>query len=365
MSGWPAGPAVAIPVGAGGGSQASLHVTGVTSGAIPLMKTLLKLLGWLVVLVVVLAGAGLTYLFTAYPKVPPAETVTVPKTPERLARGKYLAEHVTGCVVCHAERDWSAYGAPVVPGTAGKGGQRFGFGPEPFVLYAKNITPAGIGAWTDGEVIRAFTTGVSRDGTPLFPLMPYPHFGTLAREDVEAIVAYLRTLPSVSNPPEPARTLKFPLPLVVRTIPAAASHRPIPPRENRVAYGEYMVNASLCADCHTPIDEQGAPLPGRDFAGGMVFSPNGVGLVRSANLTPDADTGIGGWTEQQFVDKFRAFRGVPARRLEGAERQQQTEMPWLDYAGMTDDDLAAIYAYLRTVKPVTNRVQKFDGQPQP
>ena len=132
-----------------------------------------------------------------------------------------------------------------------------------------------------------------------------------------------------------------------------------------VARGAYLMAASGCADCHTPIDEQGAPLPGRDFAGGMVFSPNGVGLVRSANLTPDADTGIGGWTEQQFVDKFRAFRGVPARRLEGAERQQQTEMPWLDYAGMTDDDLAAIYAYLRTVKPVTNRVQKFDGQPQP
>ena len=329
----------------------------------PPMKTLLKLVAALVALVLVVATAGLAYLFLRYPDVPPAESVSVAKTPDRVARGKYLAEHVSGCVVCHAERDWTRFGAPVVPGTAGKGGQRFGFGLEPFVLYAKNLTPTGLGSWTDGEVIRAFTTGVSRDGTPLFPLMPYPHFARMAREDVEAIVAYLRTLPPVPNAPEPARSLRFPLPLVVRTIPAAASHRPVPSRDDRVAYGEYMVNAALCSDCHTPIDEQGAPLPGRDFAGGMVFTPNGVGLVRSANLTPDAATGIGTWTEQQFVDKFRAFRDAPARRLEGAEREQNTEMPWLDYAGMTDDDLAAIYAYLRTVKPVTNRVEKFGRQP--
>ena len=83
------------------------------------------------------------------------------------------------------------------------------------------------------------------------------------------------------------------------------------------------------------MDDQGAPLPGMDFAGGTPFTPNGVGLVRSANITPDAGTGIGTWTEQQFVDKFRAFRGVPARVLEGAERLQNTEMPWTDYAGMT------------------------------
>ncbi len=327
------------------------------------MKLLLKILGALVVLAAVVVGAGLAYFFLRYPNVPAAETVTVPKTPERVARGKYLAEHVTGCVVCHADRDWSVFSAPVVGGTAGKGGQRFGFGLEPFVLYAKNITPAGLGEWTDGEVIRAMTTGVGRDGTALFPLMPYPHFGKLAREDVEAIVAFLRTLPAVANPPEPARSLNFPLPLIVRTIPTAASHRPMPSPSDRVAYGEYVINAALCSDCHTPIDGQGAPLPGMDYAGGMVFTPNGSGLVRSANLTPDAGTGIGTWTEQQFVDKFRAFRGAPARRLEGAERDQQTEMPWTDYAGMTDDDLAAIYAYLRTQKPVVNRVEKFAGTP--
>jgi mono/diheme cytochrome c family protein len=261
--------------------------------------------------------------------------------------------------VCHADRDWTKFSGPVVPATKGKGGQRFGFGPEPFVLYAKNITPGGVGEWTDGELLRAMTTGVSRDGTPLFPLMPYRRYARMAREDVEAIVAYIRTLPAVPPGNVPARTLKFPLPLVVRTMPAPASHQPRPDPADRVAYGRYLTNAAVCADCHTPIDAQGAPLPGRDFAGGTPFTPNGVGLVRSANLTPDAGTGIGTWSEDQFLQKFRAFRDQPMRTLEGAERQQNTEMPWTYYAGMTDDDLRAIFAYLRTLTPVINRVEKF------
>lgn len=323
------------------------------------MKTLLKLLAGLVALVVVLAGAGLVYLFTRYPAVPPPEDVRIAATPERLARGQYLVENVVGCVVCHADRDWSKFSAPVIGGTKGKGGQRFGFGAEPFVLYAKNITPGGVGEWTDGELVRAITTGVSRDGTPLFPLMPYPRYGKMSREDIEAIVAYIRTLPAVPAETLPERTLKFPLPLIVRTMPAAASPAPIPDPSDRVAYGRYLTNAAVCGDCHTPIDEQGAPLPGKEFAGGMVFTPNGVGLVRSANLTPDAATGIGTWTEEQFVEKFRAYRGQAPRTLEGAERLQNTEMPWTYYAGMRDDDLRAIYAYLRSLAPVVNRVEKF------
>jgi mono/diheme cytochrome c family protein len=323
------------------------------------MKRLGKWLLGLMALLVVAAGLFVGYFFVRYPDVPPPEDVKVVATPARLARGKYLAENVTGCLVCHADRDWTKFSGPVVEGTRGKGGQRFGFGLEPFVMYAKNVTPAALGEWTDGELIRAITTGVSRDGTPLFPLMPYPHFAKMAREDIEAIVAYLRTIPAVPPPPIPERQLNFPLPLIVRTIPTAPSHRPVPPSTDRVAYGEYMVNAALCSECHTPMDDQGQFIPGMDFAGGTTFTPNGVGLVRSANITPDADTGIGTWTEQQFVDKFRAFRGAPARVLEGAEKLQNSEMPWTDYAGLRDDDLAAIYAYLRSLKPIVNRVEKF------
>lgn len=323
------------------------------------MKIVVKIVLGLVALAVVAAAAGLTWLYTQYPAVPPPEDVRIQATPERLARGQYLVENVSGCVVCHADRDWEKFSAPVVAGTKGKGGQRFGFGAEPFVMYAKNITPGGVGEWTDGELLRAITMGVSRDGTPLFPLMPYPRYARMSREDVEAIVTYIRTLPAVPAQTLPARSLNFPLPLIVRTIPTTPSHQPRPAPSDRVAYGGYLVNAAVCADCHTPMDDQGAPLPGMNFAGGTPFTPNGVGLVRSANITPDAGTGIGSWTEEQFVDKFRAFRGTPARTLTGAERLQNTEMPWTYYAGMEDDDLRAIYAYLRSQPPVVNRVEKF------
>ena len=113
-----------------------------------------------------------------------------------------------------------------------------------------------------------------------------------------------------------------------------------------------MINAAACADCHTPADSQGQPLPGRDYAGGFEFKLPTGGIVRSANLTPDADTGIGTWTEVQFVDKFKAFEGAPVRDLTPQEQRENTTMPWIAYAGMTREDLAANYSYLRSIKPV-------------
>lgn len=95
-----------------------------------------------------------------------------------------------------------------------------------------------------------------------------------------------------------------------------------------------------------------------EFAGGMAFIETGY-RTRSANITPDVDTGIGSWTEQQFVDKFKGFENPTNATLSEPERPQNTPMPMLAYAGMTRQDLAAIYAYLRTIKPIINRVEKF------
>lgn len=322
------------------------------------MRTLIKILVALAAILVIAAGAGLAYLFARYPDIPEAEEVTVPATPERLARGKYLALNVSQCVDCHAVRDFTKFAGPIVEGTYGRGGENFGIpGTAVRALYSRNITPAGIGEWSDGEVIRAITTGVRRDGGPLFPIMPYGHYGRMAREDIEAIVAYLRTLAPVEYT-APPRDLAMPLPLVVRTMPQPAAFRPIPPTSDRVAYGEYMANAAVCSECHTPMDEQGARLPGLDFAGGFEFPLPGGGVVRSANITPDADSGIGTWTEQQFIDKFKAFEGTPPRPLTAQEQRENTVMPWLNYAGMSREDLGAIYAYLRTQKPVLRRIAK-------
>jgi hypothetical protein len=271
-----------------------------------------------------------------------------------------LSKHVSLCIKCHAQRDFSKNAAPVIEKTVGAGGENFGDPDSPLrVLYSKNITPAAIGSWTDGELIRAFTAGVNKDGEPIFPRMPYPRYGGMSREDVEAIVAYIRTLKPIDYTP-PARELGMPLPLIVRTMPTAASFWPIPPVSNRVAYGEYITNAANCGDCHTPFEDQSAEVQTREFAGGNPFKLPGGGIVRAANITPDAVTGIGTWTEQQFVDKFKAFEGVPARPLTTTEQRENTWMPWSAYAGMTREDLVAIYTYLRTFKPVVNRVKKHD-----
>jgi mono/diheme cytochrome c family protein len=323
------------------------------------MKKLLKIVVFLVVIVVVVAAAGGAYLFARYPDVPDPETVTVQSTPERLARGEYLVKHVTGCVECHSIRDMTKYAGPVQPGTEGAGGEFFGDEAQGLAIYSRNITPEGIGSWTDGELIRAMTTGVNAKGEPLFPIMPYLRYANLAREDVEAIVTYIRTLKPVKSSVR-ERRLPFPLPLVVRTMPKPATLAPMPSRRDKWAYGKYLVNAASCAECHTPVDAQGQPLPGRDFAGGREFPLTGGGVVRTANITPDADTGLGTWTEQMFIEKFKLWRAMPPRLLTAAEQRENTIMPWYMYAGMTAEDLSAIYTYLRTVKPNVNQVRKFN-----
>jgi len=320
------------------------------------MRTLLKIGGALVALVVVVAACGYGYLMFAYPKVPAPPNVTFDTAPERLARGKYLNDHVMGCTTCHTERDWSRFSGPIKPERLGAGGEPFNLGPAG-ALISPNITPAVIGSWTDGELLRTVTQGVTPDGRPLFPLMPYPHYGAIAEDDVHAVLAYIRSLKAIEG--EAAiGALNFPLNLVVRTIPGPNVFGSRPSPDDKVAYGRYMTKAALCTDCHTPIDDRGTPLPGMDFAGGMEFYETGY-RVRSANITPDVDTGIGSWTEQQFVDKFKSFENTTAALLSETEKRRNTVMPMTAYAGMSREDLAAIYGYLRTLKPVINRVERF------
>ncbi len=330
------------------------------------MRLLVKALLAVIVLVIVVAGCGLAYLFANYPNVPPATNVTLPKDPDTLARGKYLTEHVAMCLDCHSERDFSHFAGPQKAGTMGKGGERFD-GPTagvPGVIFAPNITPSGVGAYSDGELMRAVTTGVARDGRALFPMMPYPNYGRVAEDDVKAILAYVRTLKAIENHP-PERTLDVPVNLIVRTIPRPASFTARPSPSDRVKYGEYMITMAGCGECHTPRDDRGQLVPGMDFAGGTQFAHPELGYrVRSANITPDADSGIGSWTEEQFINKFKGFESPDGRVLSNDEQRQNTAMPWTAYAGMTRDDLSAIYAYLRTQKPVNHRVDKWpDSKP--
>ena len=322
------------------------------------MKAFTTWLVRLIGVVALVAGAGLAYLFARYPAVPPANALRIEPTPEKLARGKYLFDHVSLCVDCHSTRDWSKYAGPIMSGTIGKGGELFGTAMGlPGEFFARNITPAALGDWTDGEIVRAMTTGVGRDGEPLFPIMPYQRYGQMAIDDVEAIVAYLRTIPAIANT-VPAHSFTFPMGLVTRTIPAPARFSIRPSPSDAVAYGGYLTNAAACTDCHTP-QARGVPIAGLEFAGGTEFPLPGGGYVRAANITADAGTGIGTWTAQQFVDTFTAMATAPDQALMTPDdKRKGTLMPWKAFGGMTRDDLGAIYTYLRSLPPVVHRVEK-------
>jgi len=317
-----------------------------------------RALKWAAVLLgsaLLVAGGGLLYLWIVIPDVGPAPNIIVDRAPPRLARGRYLVENVAACLDCHSQRDWTLFGAPRIRGTDGHGGDRFegAFG----VIYAPNITPAGIGDWTDGEIYRAVTSGLDREDRPLFPLMPYADFGRMDTDDVYAMVAYLRTLkPIEATVAEPA--LSFAVSLYVRTLPrpAAPQRRPLPDAE--LFHGRYLANAGLCDLCHTPR-AHGTPISEKRLAGGFALPVPGGGWVRSTNITPDEETGIGRWTRAGFVARFKRFAGPGAVRRKLADGEPNTVMPWFAYAGMTEADLGAIYAYLRTVRPVKNAVAPF------
>jgi mono/diheme cytochrome c family protein len=323
------------------------------------MKKIYKVLLVLIALVVVGIASLLSYVKLALPNVGAAPELKIEATPEMLARGEYLATKVVGCVECHSTRDFTKFAGPRVPASEGQGGELFGslLG-FPGEYYAPNITPYGIGTWTDGEVYRAVTSGVSKDGHALFPIMPYPHFGTMAKEDVYSVIAYIRTLKPIENTP-PKSSSEFPMNFIINTIPKSPSFTPIPPKEELIKYGEYMMNAALCKDCHT-VQIKGEYQMDKYMAGGFKMPMISGGTVFSANLTPDKKTGIGNWTEQQFLARFKMYADssyVPTTVNPG---EFNTMMPWAYFSRMEEGDLKAIFAYLQTIKPVENMVVKFE-----
>jgi mono/diheme cytochrome c family protein len=128
-------------------------------------------------------------------------------------------------------------------------------------------------------------------------------------------------------------------------------------RPDSVAYGRYLVTAASCGDCHTMM-EKGTPVEGMAFAGGMEFHLP-AGVVRTANITPDEETGIGSWPREMFIARFKEYAGPEATIIDTAAMKRQTVMPWTQYAGMTEQDLGAIYAYLRTRIPVKHLVETY------
>ncbi|MEO8218371.1 MAG: cytochrome C [Acidobacteriota bacterium] len=326
------------------------------------MRKLLKIIGITLLFVAGLIAAGVSYLAMKKPAMRPPSTEIIERTPQRVARGKYLVEHVADCMGCHSDHDFDRFGIPVKAGTRGQGGFTFtkDFG-VPGVVAAQNITSdaqTGVGNWTDGEILRAIREGVRRDGTALFPMMPYQKFRKMSDEDARSVVAYLRTLPPVHNQ-VPTRKLDFPVNLFIKSAPQPlAGPVSAPDPSNHLAYGEYLVTIAGCEECHTPHDDHGQQLAGMAYAGGWEMK-GPWGRVVSPNITPDTDTYFGRATKEEFIARVKAFESMSEADAPVAEKGRNTIMPWLGFSGMTESDLGAIYDYMKTVKPIRNKVNPF------
>ncbi len=321
-----------------------------------------RILVRILLLTVAVAGAGLAWLALRSPDMRPPSTEKVEATPARLARGEYLVERVADCFGCHSDHHWDRFAIPVKAGTKGQGGfpfdQKLGV---PGLVQAQNITQDpefGLGAWTDGEILRALREGVNRKGEALFPMMPYEFFHEISDEDARSVVVFLRTVPPVRRPVAP-RKLDFPVNLLVKFAPKPLTG-PVsaPDPKDTAAYGRYLATIAGCRGCHTPHDDKGNLVPGEDFSGGWVMV-GPWGRVVSANITPDPGNYMGQASRDEFIGRFKAFESLGGENAPVAPPGKNTVMPWPGFAGMTREDLGAIYDYLKTLKPIQKKVVTF------
>jgi hypothetical protein len=291
------------------------------------------------------------------PRVRLAQEMHCKTDPETIRRGEYLARHVFGCTACHSKVHSDLPGEPEVDTELGVG-RDFGDFPDIFPgrIRSRNLTSdknAGIGGWTDGEVVRAMREGVSRDGSPLFPIMPYPVYArSMSDDDALAVIAYLRTLPPSTNDPGRMQ-VDFPISMFARAVPKPIDAPPpsAPPAADAKARGDWLLIACSCDGCHTTVNKRHDALPGMYLAGGNEFPIAGKGKVYISNITSDPETGVGSWTDDELFEaiKHGTSKTKPNRALYG--------MPWPAYGGMTDDDVHVLVGALRRVPAVKNAVK--------
>jgi mono/diheme cytochrome c family protein len=285
----------------------------------------------------------------------PAPQMTAPGDPQTVARGEHLYKYSWNCWGCHGSQ--GGY-SPEEPQSGGREFDMTGIGPGFGFVYGKNITPdseTGIGDWSDGELVRALREGLDREGRLIFPIMPAPFYHGMSDDDALSLVAYLRSLHTVRNE-VPEQRLSFIAKVLIsfRVVkPELPITEPVtaPPKGVTAEYGKYLAwNAAVGAECHVPRNPNtGIFDVSRAFAGGLFPFPEEGFNTTGTNLTPDPETGIGDWTEEEFLTAMHT--GV---------RPDDTVMipfmPWPLYDRWSDDDLRAVWLYLRSLEPITHEV---------
>lgn len=251
-------------------------------------------------------------------------------------RGSYLVNTIGTCQNCHTP---AGPGGPVLD-RAFSGGPQVWDTPM-FTARGANITQdreTAIGAWSILELKKALIEGVRPNGVPIAPIMPTAYYGVLTERDRDAIAAYLKTVKAVRNE-VPSPTYKT---AIVREIPPGGDKQMTDAElTDPVNKGFYLATFGHCMECHTPRGATGQSDFSRLGAGGEEFQgPWGVSVSR--NITSHQTKGIGAWTDAQI--KAAITDGV---RPDGTKLKPP--MGFGSYKRMTDADLTAVVAWLRTV----------------
>ena len=315
-------------------------------------KRILKIaLGIVLTVVLVVAGALLYINASGIPHYPPGKvSLKVDVTPERVERGRRTVQLL--CAACHLDNATSSLAGKPMPDLP----RQFG------TSHSANITSdpeTGIGTWTDGELAYLLRTGVRRDGRYTPPWMV--KLPLMADEDVLDVIAFLRSDDPLVRPIkakrpacEPSLFTKVLSRVAFKPVPYPTAAIVAPDPSDRVAYGRYLVQArAACFSCHSAdfatLDEL-VPERSAGYLGGGNAMPDMNGrIVKTANITPDPETGIGKWSEDEFVRLVR-FGVRPDRTV--------IVYPMVPFPELTDSEASAIYAYLRTVPPIRNRVSR-------
>ncbi len=318
----------------------------------PFMRRALRILGLVLAALVLVAGGFLLYVqIDGIPRYR-VEKVTfkADPTPERLDRGKKLAGVL--CAGCHMD-----------PTTRRLTGKLMIDAPAEFgVIYSKNITrhpTKGIGSWTDGELAYLLRTGVNRDGQYTPPWMvKLPH---MSDEDLASVIAFIRSddpmvEASDRDPPgvsQPSFLTKLLCHVAFKKLPYPDHPITAPPVTDRVAHGRYLVFALECYGCHS-ADFKTMNIPEPEKSVGYMGGGNPVldlkrQPIPSANITPDNETGIGRWSEHDFVNALRTAFGPDGTLI---------RYPMQPAPDFSEEEGGAIYAYLRTIPAIRHGVPK-------
>jgi cytochrome c553 len=304
---------------------------------------------------------ALTTLACSGKFVRPVSTEKVEPTTERLIRGGYLVNQVCACGGCHTSRENGRLVESERTDAFLGGGNIFVAKGMSDGIWIPNITPdleTGVGAWSDDELMRAIRDGVSRDGHFLLPFMPFGAYQHMSDEDVRSIVAYLRTVPPYKQPkPRVENQLGF-MPRLLFTKIGVQMHLPVhdvppPDKKDPVKLGEYVATIGACSECHS-LTKKGPRKRGdpQYLAGseGPMEDPS-FGKVWARNLTPDVETGLGKYHPLQIKQALRE-----GKRLDGKRMAPPMAVMLPHYAGMAEEDLDAVVAYLKSIPPARHQI---------